>query len=93
MSERPLTTPLAEVLALVAPERLIPRQALHPCCIVGANLSAPVEEAPTTQIGGWRRGDDPTTSAPRLYAILRLARICRECGTKHRFFIDQEIRP
>lgn len=89
--EHPLSIPFFDVVALVAPERLVPRQAAHPCCLVGANLSAPVEENPSTQVRAFARGDDPTKDAPRLYAILRISRICRGCGIKHRFFIDQEL--
>lgn len=89
--EAPLVRPLAEVLALVAPERLVPRQAGNACCLVEENLWEPQAEGPSTQLHGYLPTDRPHKSPPRLFAVLRLVRVCRACGCRHRFFIDQEI--
>lgn len=82
---------LDSVIALVDRSRLIPKSAPGICCVIDANLEAPVEEGPTTVVRAYRRGADPTKDAPVQFAILRVSRTCKSCKAKHRFFMDQEL--
>lgn len=86
-NERALSIPFADAVAMVAPERLIPKGAPNDCCRVASNLAEPIEENVSTQIYG-----KPERSAPtHVYAVLRISRVCRACNTRHRFLIGQDI--